>query len=561
MRYLIFLILLIASLTSIAQRGEKMSKVTYFEFNDEGKIDDSKLDMHVIGDVAHLSEPGQALRYFQDFSLRQMVCIMEQEKELFVTLDSFDSLPQPTFIDSSITILGYKCTQARFMYFSNTIDVWYTEKSGIKGCPYSRYVVSPDALALKIVVNGNHTLIATEINKWPVDKDLDYTIDRATKVTNSELEQKKIQARYTVVHVFDHDTINFDPSLPEPSISKDYTGKVYRVANGGVIIKKIKIPESHSKGGYVHAKVTSWSAGDAYDRTGAVFTFSPADSRLTILDAIIDSVGVLPFLTDVYGENYQGYTQTADYNPPIELMRFFTSFGVNHFNNLREINGYEWENEVVYNQEISNLIPRNEDEMWIGAFIANYDGGGHRISLDLNFYPAFDESDANTRWIEPLFNTVNILEMAGQNYPKLFKSDTLTVQFDVPENVENTHLLYTATGHGGWGEGDEFTPREHQIVLDGEVIYTTTPWRTDCATYRLSNPASGNFGNGLSSSDLSRSNWCPATLTAPDRIALNHLAAGSHIIQVIIDQGPDVEGGINYWCVSGVLVGDMKLID
>lgn len=557
MRNLTLALFIFLSSTLIGQETETMSKVIYHQFNSEGQVTDSEVSMIVTGQLAHLSEPQNSLRNFQDFSLRQMVTIATFDDQLFATTNSFDDMPQPEYIDSTISILNYSCSQARFMYFSNTIDVWFTEKSGIQGCPYSRYIAGPKALVLKIVVNGNHTLIATNIEELDADSNYDYPLDKATKISKAELEEKKIRSRYTVVNVFDKDTINFDPSIYRPNVSPECNGTVYRVANGGVIIKKIKIPESHTSDGYVHAKLTSWSEGDAYDRTGSIFTFTQEPNKLSILNAIQDSIGVLPFIADGRGENYQGYTRTNDYNPPIELMRFFTSFGAHHFNELREINNYEWTDEVVYNQEVTELIPLNADEMWVAAFIGNYDQGGHRVSLDFNFYPAFDGPDSTSRWVEPLFNTVNVLEMAGQNYPKLFKNDTLTIDFEVPENVSDLHLLYTPTGHGGWGEGDEFTPREHKIVIDSEVIYTATPWRTDCATYRLSNPASGNFSNGLSSSDLSRSNWCPATLTPPDRIALNHLAAGSHTIEVIIDQGPDVEGGFNSWCVSGVLVGDI----
>jgi len=87
-------------------------------------------------------------------------------------------------------------------------------------------------------------------------------------------------------------------------------------------------------------------------------------------------------------------------------------------------------------------------------------------------------------------------------------------------------------------------------------FFKFVPWRTDCGTYRLSNPASGNFKNGLSSSDLSRSNWCPATLTTPEFIPLSHLKPGKHIIKVVIHQGEDEGNSFNHWNVSGVLTGE-----
>ena len=60
------------------------------------------------------------------------------------------------------------------------------------------------------------------------------------------------------------------------------------------------------------------------------------------------------------------------------------------------------------------------------------------------------------------------------------------------------------------------------------------PWRDDCGTYRNNSPCSGNFSNGLASSDLSRSNWCPGTVTNPEYIYLGDLEAGDHTITVDI---------------------------
>jgi hypothetical protein len=72
----------------------------------------------------------------------------------------------------------------------------------------------------------------------------------------------------------------------------------------------------------------------------------------------------------------------------------------------------------------------------------------------------------------------------------------------------------------------------------------------------LFNPASGNFNDGLSSSDLSRSNWCPGTATNPIYIELGDLKAGTHTIQVKIPQGPNEGGSFSAWNVSGVLLGE-----
>ena len=149
------------------------------------------------------------------------------------------------------------------------------------------------------------------------------------------------------------------------------------------------------------------------------------------------------------------------------------------------------------------------------------------------------------------------MEMSTQNYGRFFNNDTLRLELEIPENLNNPQLIYTTTGHGGWGNGDEFNQTLNEIFIDGESVFSIIPWRTDCATYRMLNPASGNFGNGLSSSDLSRSNWCPGTLTPPYIINLNNITSGKHILELVIDQGPDEGNSFNHWSVSGILVGDL----
>ena len=104
------------------------------------------------------------------------------------------------------------------------------------------------------------------------------------------------------------------------------------------------------------------------------------------------------------------------------------------------------------------------------------------------------------------------------------------------------------------GGGDEFNQKPNTLYLDGEKVISFVPWRDDCGTYRNWNPCSGNFSNGLSSSDLSRSNWCPGTATNPEYIYLGDLEAGEHSITVKIPQGAPEGGSNSYWCISGTLI-------
>jgi hypothetical protein len=507
-------------------------------------------------DIAYLSKVNDKSLSFIDYKLEAIVDMLKYKDSFFKTIENFDSLSKPVVQDETEEIFGYECKKAIYKAFSNTIEVWYTDKAPAKGSPYKNYLPK-NSLVLKIKINGTLRLIVTDIRELTQKTDLFYPIEQAKEITRPQLRELLIKSKYVTIPVFDKQQINFDTELKNGDLNE--VNKTFRCSNGTVILKKIMLPKINKEGASVFATLTNWSNGDAYDRTCSLFTISNGKEK-SVLDAFKNGIKELPVFKDNQGQEFQGVVSTSNYEAPIELMRFFTSFGVSHFNKKREINNYKWRDSVVYKQEITNLIPNTEDEIWIGVFIGNYDKGGHKVSLDLNFYPSWTKTTAKNKYINPLFSTVNILEMSGQNYGKMFKTDTLETKFEIAKNIENLQLLYTSTGHGGWGGGDEFNPRLNQIFIDGKLVFSEVPWRTDCATYRLSNPASGNFSNGLSSSDLSRSNWCPATITPPKIIPLDYLKPGTHTIQVVIDQGDDEDSSFNHWGVTGVLTGQMSIL-
>jgi hypothetical protein len=237
-------------------------------------------------------------------------------------------------------------------------------------------------------------------------------------------------------------------------------------------------------------------------------------------------------------------------------MRFFTPFGIKQYNTI-QLKDKIWEERVSYRQDISELTAAlNDKEVYIGTFIGNYDKGGHKVSVNITIHPE-EEIVAKSSVAIPLFNSTNVMEMAGQEYGTLFNSDKgLMVSFTLDKELKNAKLRYITTGHGGWENGDEFVPKKNTIYLDEKEVFHFMPWREDCGSYRLYNPASGNFPNGLSSSDYSRSNWCPGMLTNPTYIDLGDLKAGIHTIQVKIPQGANEGTSFSSWNVSGVLIGN-----
>lgn len=548
------ILVLISTIQIYASPEDTGYKIFYHNYRDGSKTEGSEYAMTYYKDIAYLSKNDASIQNFIDYKNEQNTSVLLYNNKLYGTITNFSDLPQPDYTDKTDTIMGYVCNHAEFMYFSNKIEVWYNDQLSIKGSPYSRYLPNPRSLVLKVVINGNYTLLADSISKISSVSDLDYPFDKAEVITKPEFEELKIKSRYNTIEIFDNEIVNFDPDYWKHNEFDSISG-VYHYSKGAVILKKIEISDDIKEGALVFINLTCYSRGDAYDRTGTVFLIQEQGDRLNMLNALRDSLSVVPVFTDNKGKSYQGFTLSENYEPPIELMRFFTPFGVRHFNDRREINNYNWTDESVYKQDVTNLIPVNKDHVWVGVFIGNYDRGGHSVSLELNVYPNTDESNT-VKYIKPLFSTVNIMEMSGQNYGRLFLHDTLQVGFNLEDSISNLMLLFTTTGHGGWGGGDEFNPRLNEVFIDGELVYSVIPWRTDCATYRLLNPASGNFANGMSSSDYSRSNWCPGTLTPPYMINLSDLLPGNHKIEVVIDQGDDAGGSFNHWSISGVLVGD-----
>lgn len=556
-------IYLLSTSLVFSQKSDKVAyKINYKQFSNGNYQEDRDFSIRYFDNICYLSEDDATIKQYIDFNRRINTSVISYNDSIFRTQESFDSLRSfSTNKDTTIIINGLDCKLATYNSFSNSIEVYYTTDLSVKGSPYSSFLPDKNSLVAKIVINGNRSIVFDEIHQITIEDLPEYPFDKSKEINAAEFEELKILSRYEILSVFKNERINFDTKLEKVTINDSLKDITFRTSNGGVILKKIKLPEIAKSGAYCYARLNVKSDGDAYDRTGSVFIIN-GNNPISSIDAFNLGPDVLPTFSDKSGQEYQGYLMTDKYEPPSEIMRFFTSFGAGHFNNLRPINNYDWEDEILYKQEITSLIPTDADEIWIGVFIGNYDKNGHIVSLDLDFYPAWDNELENIkRYIKSLFNTVNIMEMSGQNYCRLFKTDTLEVEFYIPDNITNPQLVFTTTGHGGWENGDEFVPKRNQILIDGEIIFEIVPWRTDCATYRLGNPASGNFSNGLSSSDLSRSNWCPGTLTPPYFIPLDKLSKGKHKMQVVIDQGEDEGSSFSSWSVSGTLIGQIKNIN
>ena len=398
----------------------------------------------------------------------------------------------------------------------------------------------------------------------------------ARRVTPRELDRIMKERLVVTTRIFDHEQICWGKE--NDHIEGDRNGwpssymvpmdTVLHYAGGTVILKRVQLPALPPH--YQHfIEVHQQSNGDAYDRTGSIFfiqTEGPVSHNF--FDGVNWHPDSLPTIVGHDGQRYQGIVSNENYWAPVEVMRFFTPFGVGKFNERMNDYGIDWRDEAYYRQEITDVY-RYGGDVIIGAWIGNYDAGGHLLTVDIKSYPneyTIPKRDELSGWdpyrqVRPLFNTCNVLEMAGQNYGKLFGTDSLTVSFRILPRLFNGNMLksarlrYISTGHGGWDGGDEFIPKTNTILIDGKPAFSHTPWRQDCGCYRDLNPVSGNFWNGLSSSDYSRSGWCPGTATQPVYFDLSLWADGEeHTLTVAIPQGKPVEGMFSHWAVSGALI-------
>lgn len=471
------------------------------------------------------------------------VATLQQGKQ--VAMFDADAIAKQYFewTNETMKILGYECKKVKTIINSNTIELWVTNELKVKGAP--TVLGQSLGLVLELVRNGNFAITATKVEKieeFPKNG----AVPNVPMISVLEYRDALWKSRFTTIPVFDKETIHFSDAAK----SND---SILRFANGTVILRKVSFPKIGS-GQTVFSELQQISTGDAYDRTGSVFMI-PQGKAVSFLEGMQNGMSQLPIYENGNGKKYQGVVATETYEPLVELMRFFTPFGIKQYNYL-ELKDKQWHEKVSFRQEITELHPvLSNQEVWIGVFIGNYDKGGYQISLEITIHDG-EGATIPSNQVIPLFNTTNVMEMGGQEYGTMFNHDKgLEVTFTLEKPLKNARLRYITTGHGGWGAGDEFVPKTNTIYWNEQKVHAFTPWRIDCGSYRLYNPASGNFGNGLSSSDYSRSNWCPGTVTNPIFIELGDLPAGKHQVKVIIPQGAPEGSSFSSWNVSGVLIG------
>ena len=388
-------------------------------------------------------------------------------------------------------------------------------------------------------------------------------------IVNAQNKQENVES------IFSKTLINFDPSAhPEGFNIRD---SIIYIGNGRIALKKVHLPH-FTHNAQLNAKITLVSNGDPWDKTGSCFII-PNESAINMIN-IAQNKEKYPAIDSILYESLTGIVQGNKYKPTVELMRFMTPFGVGHYsaadNELSAkrkpvyIDG--WAENVVWEEDIKDLLPLFEDEVYVGVFIDTWTKEGYIIDFDLYYNESKLPCDTKTaKHVEPLINTVYYI---GQKHSDIFARKDVEVPFTIPKGAKNVRLKYITSGHGGHSNGDEFRPQENILSIDGDEVFSFTPWRTDCASFRRFNPSTGvwlrkrtvayigkegraekEIEEPLASSDLSRSNWCPGSNVPPVEIQLTDIEAGKHILTISIPDSNEIEGDkLNHWLVSAYLI-------
>lgn len=550
-RRTLFLLLLL----SISIYSQQSVRVTYKFTSNGNDVDMPKLILEYssASNIAHYTN-AQGEEFYIDYnSAKTYQTFLLRDKSRITTVEELANYPVPEVTDETSIINGYNCRKAKVVIRSNNIEIWYTVDVEFKGTPSVN--IGPNlGLVLKIVRNGNFEIVAEKIEVDVIGKGgLSLPPDWGEILDMPGYKEKVTENNFTTVRIFTDEKINFGDTIVNPEPGKDDI--TYRYSKGTVILKKIKLPEN-MQGHTVFAELTERSGGDAYDRTGSLFVITGRGK--SYLNAFVNGLNELENYENSQGRSYRGFTLTDEFTPPIELMRFITPFGIGHYNSQVTVKGIKWEDSVTYKQDVTDIVTALGGEVWFGVFIGCYDKGGHRVSLKLKYHPEDPNVKQNKIWLKPLINTLNIMEASGQEYATIFGTDTLKVKVFVPDGIKNLKLRVISTGHGGWELGDEFNKKMNEIFVDGDLIHKFIPWRDDCGMYRKYNPASGNFPNGISSSDYSRSGWCPGSTSVPVDIPLGNLKPGEHTFSIFIPMGKPEGNSFSAWNVSAVLTGKME---
>lgn len=177
-----------------------------------------------------------------------------------------------------------------------------TEKLGYDATPTtSRGYLK--GVMIRQAINGNRILELKSIKK---DKSIKKELipnDLGMRKSGRELNKINKEKLIKRFNIFNDDQIHF--ANIERFKGEIPFDSVIHFSFGTIILKRVKLPilpEHYQLFAELHQK----SNGDAYDRTGSVFVI-PLDRKLSLCDALIDSIEVIPYQYDRNGKSMKEY--------------------------------------------------------------------------------------------------------------------------------------------------------------------------------------------------------------------------------------------------------------
>jgi len=487
---------------------------------------------------------------YTDYLQNAFIKVITVKNKHLTQISSFEGLLIPLETGDTLSVAGRLCHKFVYAGIADTLSTWVWLNTTLRGSPDER--VTPErGVVLAVDRNRKRLWEAKQIVFRKVTAaELSWPTLRGPYVSAEEYQNAINENNKILIPLINH-TLIAQQSETNPSF--DHTSFTEKYARGNLLIKKIKVPLL-KKSDRVFLKLSSYSNGDPMPRAGSVFLISPGKKANFL--SLLKLKGVSPAAHRLR-PRYPGVSLSKTYSPQVELMRFTTPYGVRFYNTVVVRKGYHWADSAIYRQDISDVKDLMGKEAWLGIFVAGGDSRGNMVDLSMEIYPEDSElkSKQVKEFVQPLVFTVNPLAATGGRNDEVFQSDSIALQFMVPEGVTNLRLRYIGTS-GQAADHADHTFDENEIRVDDEVVAHFVPFRSDCGSFRALNPTSPVDKFGSFESDRSQSGWCPGAITQPIYFPLKELDEGDHSFMVAVPRSKENMPTHEKWQISICLLGD-----
>ena len=325
-------------------------------------------------------------------------------------------------------------------------------------------------------------------------------------------------------------------------VNEPTASDVFRLRND-LFTKKLTPTVISQIGSTLTLSISISAACDNYDRIGNISLALVPKNATSYVPADVDRIElgriITPFMNKNVPPNLVPYTFSVDnvakilkdtaLNSQYDFWMEFELFGVPYAANT-QIAGCAGRNDVFYGS--LNLLTNVDSTTPNDTFIKSLN-----FRNDLNNYQA-GASDA-------------------------IGSTIRTINFNLPEAVNNAKFYFITSNHGANEGGEEYKRRIHHIYFDSTTpTQTYTPGEPTCEPYRIYNTQ----GNGIYGPSpqtpaqwQSFSNWCPGAKIPIRTLDVGNLSAGNHFFKISVPFAQFV-GQQGYFPISVYLQGEKTVL-